>query len=346
MTNKNFFRTIIFLIILGLVFIGGISFVVDPYQQYREPKFYRMVNLNSSARFLNPGLIKNRDYSSIIVGSSMMENMDTREIQEKLCIYPLKQTFAGATPREINILLNYVRSLNKVDSIIYGLDLLTYFGDKNNMKVKMPMYLYDNNIFNDYNYLFSFDTYRYMAVILYKNLKKNTINIDELYCWNKNTKYSKEEVLKTFDKNKKININLEIKQELLEKMLENFEYNTLPLIRDNSSVKYTIIFPPYSILTYVNIYEIGTLLKFKEEVIKKLIQYHNVEAYDFQYLDNITFNLNNYKDYSHYSPKINSFMINSISEKKYLVTEENYLKNIMRLKEQIENFEIEKILAK
>lgn len=344
MSNKNFFRIIIFFIILGLISIGGISFIVDPYQQYREPKFYKMVNLNSSARFLNPGLIKNRDYNSIIVGSSMMENLNPLEIKEKLGIYPLKQTFSGATPKEINILLNYVNNLNKVKTVIYGLDLVTYSGNKNETKIAMPMYLYDNNIFNDYNYLFSFDTYRYMAIILLKNLRKNTISIDELYCWDKNLKYSKDEVLKTFDKNKKIEINLEVNEKLLEKMLENFQYNTLSIIDKTSKIDYVIIFPPYSILTYIGNKEVGTLLKFKEEVIKKLLSYDNIVMYDFQYLDNITFDLNNYKDYSHYSPRINSFMIDSISNKNYLVTKDNYIKNIELLKEQVKNFKIEDIL--
>ena len=67
MKEKKRFLIILTTIILGIILIGGISYIVDPYQQYRVPKFYKMVNLNSSARFLNPGLIKNRDYQNIIV---------------------------------------------------------------------------------------------------------------------------------------------------------------------------------------------------------------------------------------------------------------------------------------
>lgn len=337
MKEKKRFLIILTTIILGIILIGGISYIVDPYQQYRVPKFYKMVNLNSSARFLNPGLIKNRDYQNIIVGSSMMENLDPKIIKEKLSIYPLKQTFSGATPKEINILLNYTYSLKKVKNIIYGLDIIEYFGDKDKTKIQMPLYLYDNKIWNDYNYLLSFDTYRYMAIILLKNIKNNTIEIDDIYSWDKNLKYSKEEVLKSYKTIPKKIINFNENKELLNRMLNNFYENTYSIIK--SDIEYTIIFPPYSILTYTNFEEIGTYLKFKEEIINRLLELDNVRIFDFQYLDKITFNLDNYKDFSHYSPKISNLLIEYISQGKYEITskEENF-NNIEILKKQIENY--------
>lgn len=339
MKEKKRFLRILMIIILGIIFIGGVSYIVDPYQQYRVPKFYKMVNLNSSARFLNPGLIKNRDYESIIVGSSMMENMAPKFIEEKLKLYPVKQTFSGATSKEINILLNYIYSLKKVKNIIYGLDILVYFDDKDYTKIQMPLYLYDNNRYNDYNYLLSFDTYRYIAIILLKNLKKDTIEIDDLYSWDKNIKYSKEDVLKNYKKNQKEILNFNINEELLKRMMNNFEKNTLDVIRDD--IQYIIIFPPYSILTYTNINEIGTFLKFKKKVIDKLLELKNIQIYDFQYVDEITFDLDNYKDFSHYSPKISNLLIEYISEKRYKVnSKKENMENIEKLRQQIKNYKL------
>ena len=60
------------------------------------------------------------------------------------------------------------------------------------------------------------------------------------------------------------------------------------------------------------------------------------EFLDFQYLDKITFNLDNYKDFSHYSPKISNLLIEYISQGKYEITskEENF-NNIEILKNKL-----------
>ncbi len=60
------------------------------------------------------------------------------------------------------------------------------------------------------------------------------------------------------------------------------------------------------------------------DVVEKLLEYDNVEIYYFRNCTDITTNLDNYKDYSHFSPDINSMMTQCIANGECRLTQENY----------------------
>ena len=77
---------------------------------------------------------------------------------------------------------------------------------------------------------------------------------------------------------------------------------------------------------------------------KRLSEFSNVAIYDFQSAIEITTNLNNYKDFTHYHQNINNWMIEQIKVKNYLVTHYNIESHIDNLNIQIEDNVLNKVV--
>jgi hypothetical protein len=73
-------------------------------------------------------------------------------------------------------------------------------------------------------------------------------------------------------------------------------------------------------------------------IAERFLEYDNVEYYLFND-ERIMANLYNYKDLSHYSQSVNQFMAECFASKKYLLTRENYLSELEKLKNIVQNFD-------
>ena len=101
---------------------------------------------------------------------------------------------------------------------------------------------------------------------------------------------------------------------------------------DFENGEYTFFFPPYSALYWNYAREAGnaeTYLAFKAYAEEKLLEYENVRVFDFQNADFMT-DLDNYKDYTHYAPEINNWMLGCFANGKYLLTEPIQTEVLMR----------------
>ncbi len=80
-------------------------------------------------------------------------------------------------------------------------------------------------------------------------------------------------------------------------------------------MKFILFFPPYSIKAFRYLEEVKLLKKimlFKNYIGQVLLNYKNVQLYDFQNELNIISNNSLYYDFIHYKPIVNSYIINSI----------------------------------
>ena len=64
---------------------------------------------------------------------------------------------------------------------------------------------------------------------------------------------------------------------------------------------------------------------------------YDVTVYDFQHA-NFIIDLDNYKDTTHYTPRINDWMVESFAEDEYVVTEENSDEFQERLRDNVDAF--------
>ena len=318
--------TIIFL------FIGAFNYTFDPLQQYRASTFYKPHFTN--ARYLTPGLAKNYPYDSVIVGSSMTENFIISNVKEIIGFtHPIKFTSGGTTAHELKLILEVAFKHKNIQNVLYGLDFYAFSGDKKRLlhgKGSLPLYLYDDNYLNDYKYIFNIDTTKVsLKTTLIQSLKSKSIelNYNKMFEWQHRYKpndFNETKVLRMWNNPQiRFNKNFNVKNFSLEKLKQSFEYNLLSLIKKHPQTTFYIFYPPYSILAYIDAKSNGSLkniLMFKKYIFNELSKYKNVKLYDFQVAKEVTFNLNNYRDLTHYHQKTNHWILECIKNDQYLIT--------------------------
>ncbi|MGL5972804.1 MAG: hypothetical protein ACRCZK_03730, partial [Oscillospiraceae bacterium] len=154
MKNKKFFLLSIFITILMIFFIMLSIFIVDPFFHYHKPingLSYKLYN----GRYQNIGILKNFDYDTVIIGTSLTQNFKNSELDTLFNTNSVKASFPGATYKELNdSLVKGIKYNDKIKNVFRLIDFNAMLRDKDEMiDYNFPTYLYDDNIFNDVNYL-------------------------------------------------------------------------------------------------------------------------------------------------------------------------------------------------
>ena len=86
-------------VFVGLAAVAGLTIYVDPFFQYHKPlpSFPYLVDNQVS---MNPGLAKNMDYDSVLLGSSMTVNFNTDWFMEEMGLTTQKLSYNGAFPKD------------------------------------------------------------------------------------------------------------------------------------------------------------------------------------------------------------------------------------------------------
>jgi len=297
-----------------------INYISDPYQHYRKttiyPTFY-----GGDQRYLNPGIAKNYDYNSVILGTSMTEQFYIPDVNKILNLDFLKFSMSGSTLYEQNYILQTILRNKKLKSVIWGVDLFSMAGNiesYRNGKENFPFYLYDDNILNDYKYLLNIDTFSEFIKILkkyYITKERFYFMIDNIFI--SHNIASKENALNAFYENK-LNKNFKKEDYTFEKLKDNFEYNIIPIIENNKDIKFHIYLPPYSILAWSQISEnnwLSAAYLIKKYMYIRFKDFDNVYFYNFQENMNFITNLDNYIDTTHYGSSFNYVILKHIKNK-------------------------------
>lgn len=213
--------------------------------------------------------------------------------------------------------------------MLVGIDFLSYYGGIHRFKHggnSFPTYLYDENILNDYKYLISSDTLGRAFEIFAKREKDDWLyDYTKMYEWRSRT--NDKDVLKAiksrWENRQDFDNEASEDEKRLHFLKNNFDVNLKPLIDQNLDVKFTLFFPPYSILAYKTYEERGQLksfIEFKKYIVQSLSRYKNATIYDFQLADDVTYDLNNYYDLYHYNKHISKWILQQIKYDKYRVT--------------------------
>jgi len=307
-------------------FIGLFNYIIDPFQQYRRSTFYQVPYINS--RYLIAGMAKNFSYDSLIIGTSMAENFQIPEVSDMLSFSnPIKLTVGGGSVFDEATVLNTAIDTGKVKQVLFGLDIFCLRTDPN--AYPLPGYLYDNNILNDYHYLFNLDTLkRSLTYPFFQLAFKNHPRMDymRMFEWQFKTskqQFSSTKVIKAYQiERTRLSLNFPPKISSYQYMKNNFDHLMLPIIKQNRFIHFTILFPPYSILEYKLLIEnkhMETYLKIKTYISEQLLLLANVSLFDFQTEETITYNLDNYMDTRHYHQRINHWMLEQMKDDHYRI---------------------------
>lgn len=323
MNKKRNIIYFIFGIFSTSIILVGINYIIDPFQIYHKANFHKTIFMKGF--YLNAGLIKNYDYDSVSIGSSMTQNFIVDEIKNNLNYNkPIKLPVSGGNIIEHYTVLESAISTNKVKKVLFGLDIFSLKNSDN----RLPTFLYDNNIVNDYKYLFSIDTLKRSLTypMLHLTIPNNHPRLDYnlMFQWQHNHKEDDFNESKLRQEFEVATINFDNKANqatIINERITNFNKYITPIIENNKDIEFTFFYPPYSVLSFKKMSH-DTLNAFIETKIKLneiINRFDNAKIHDFQTEMSVITNLGNYKDLTHYHQKVNSWMLEQMREDNYLI---------------------------
>ena len=292
--------------------LGGIVFVIDPFNVYRADSDLKKI-IYQIPYYQNTGIARHAKYDTLITGSSMTQNFRAWWFNEKFGCNAVRLSFDGGILQDFDALLTCaLKSGNPIKAIYFGLDnyLITDDSKLNDIKDRVPTYLYDDNPLNDVNYLLNKDIlFSYIPTYFsYKRLA--TYDFYEMNAWDTtNPEFSEAEVYKSYCEPEAQDPVPE--DEFIDEsdvLLDTL----LKYIRENPDISFTFFAPPYSKLYWNSLKISGKLtatVAAMKHVYGELLKNENVRLFYFQNDFERIENLNNYKDETHYRTEYNEYML-------------------------------------
>lgn len=317
MKSKKIITATLSLLLCALLVTGTINVVVDPLFQYHKPWFGLKPNIIDE-RYQNAGIAKNFDFKNVIIGNSMTENFLVSDVEKVLNGKTVKLSASGSNVLYWTYLLNILeQKKERPQNILFNLDSGFFDSSDKSMKYNLPIFLYDNNFFNDVEYLFNFAiTQKYTFGTLKANISGNVPEYDKAFVWGYEKEIGKNVVLKEYESSKeeRLDSNTSIKFYTEGNLLLLSKYfESMP------DTQFIFFCSPFSVLYWKDKFDSGLLNEYKkqfEKTFEFMSQYDNVIVYFWtdEEILNIISNLDNYKDSTHYGMHINKDMLMRIGK--------------------------------
>ena len=347
--GKNFVKKFVFSSIIILIIMMLIMYIVDPFLYYRETDNLYWLD----SMFVSSGLIKNHNYDTAIIGSSMFQNFKMDWFREKLGYQPVNLTLGGMDVEETEMLMENVVREGKATRMVVCFDLISF--NIETSKGRYPTYIYDDNKWNDFKYLLGYEAWtKFLPLdiafnVLYQlfpnQMQEYVSYTDKDVLGNRveKQKFGADIVKEGYlDETKTVSKqNTEGMRDRLSNRLDVFIQNCD--FEQNSDIEYIFVMPPYSALYWYNAQQEGyydILMDSKKEVVNKLSKYNNVRIIDMHAIDGIA-DLNHYKDITHYDMILQEQIVDRIKDETNDLNMENIEESIQKLNSILEQFKEE-----
>lgn len=325
-----------------ILILSLIAFAVDPFYQFRyEENHY----FNNTAKFPGPGLVKNYEYDTLILGSSMTQNFDMELFRQELDAKPLHIGIGGMGVDELLAYIRLSEETGKCENYYICIDqyMLT---DAETFKT--PEYLFRDDAVSKLCYLFSYEVwFRYLpldAVLTAANALgvplpakfAQSSDIDLLANWENDFYYGRDVVIRNY-MNNEYGVSAVETEGLYERMTAWMDqlFESLP----GEKERYHFFFPPYSVLFWCDAKSEGYFEIYQEakRYFLEKAKYYGIEVFDFQAADCV-YDLENYKDMTHYRAEINDWMVSCFADGTYLLDADTLDANITKLRNAVDVF--------
>ncbi|RUM71967.1 MAG: hypothetical protein DSZ09_02180 [Sulfurovum sp.] len=336
--------------VVSLLFFSVIYYY-DPLKLFHKPWQYKTY-LQSNMRVQAAGMLRHWEYDSIILGTSVLENTSSKEASTLLDGNFINISMAGSDYFERSIVLNYALQKKKIKTVLYSMDNLgTIRKGDTHYPIKQWDYLYDSNMANDIQIylnnryltcLFSFeDKSRCMGSKVDLDRPKSWYKVKEHIAtfggfdhWiahrnqanMKHALYLITKSLKEIEKSK----HSTNQQRIIAGLTRSKQYLNhciVGYVQKYPKTEFIAIIPPYSRLVYAleaqkDIDSFAVYLQSIKYLVRVSKKYPNLKIYawgNHAFLDDLA----NYRDLTHFSEKINSWMLHAIQKKEGLLTIQN-----------------------
>lgn len=334
MKSKLWWGVNFIVLLCSLFAIMFFVYEVDPYFHFHKPYIERYYYEIKDERAQNNGIVKNFDYDALITGTSAAECFKTSEMDSIYGTESIKVPYSGGRYKEINDNVSVGLCHNEqLKTVIRGLDM-EFFFDYSNESIDIAdayEYLYNDNFFDDFRYLFSGRVVFKAAIMMMRHIKEDSGGItsfDEYANWSKYCEYGMNVVCNNITiLNNPDTQYAHLTNEDISIIYDNVSKNLTSIADDYPEVDFYYFITPYSAVWWNEQMSNGNIYRQIEAetyIIELLLQHDNIHVFSFNNITYITTDLNNYKDKEHYGEWVNSFMLKAIHDGEYKLTKDNY----------------------
>lgn len=342
---------------LSLLLVGSIAvtfYIVDPLQFFHRSHFLPEDMLSTNMREQAPGLLRNYDHDSIILGSSMLENTSADEASRKLGGKFLNVSVRASDFYERSFVLDNAFK-QELKNVIYSLDHFYLYCSMGNADYDLANWtgLYGKNPFR---FFLHYATRENFLNLFSENKGLSKVHLEYPVAWKFQPEFFNafggldkwaaqlhhphmqatvvKDILERAEEAGKQDSGRPQYMTTEEEIRAYLEKYLLKYVYEHPETNFYLIFPPYYRLTYAK------WLKFEPDQFKAYldsIRYlvgksdalPNLHIYGFEdqdFLDDIA----NYADPYHYHPKYNDQMLEAIKNGTELNSSniESYLQKI------------------
>lgn len=302
----------------ALLFVwAAVVWWFDPYLCFHRA--WGLKQVYSSSYAMIPGMLRNLDYDTVLIGSSMCKNFNISDLNAVAGGHAIKATSAGQTGEDVEKILHILlkeKAGRELKHLIIGVDLWAFAKGEGVGHWRNYAYLYYRRV--SWEYFFSADTLEAIGNCIVTNLASSEVegaekekDFDRMFgdkVWRfKYSQATMEARIRRVDE-----CPVAAKPETTG-YLERF---LLEPLAGHDRLRVDIIFPPYSVYFWSMLLATGKLdgyLARREEFARAVERRCPfVRIHDFQSDESIICDLDNYKDVNHFSPKINVLILKCV----------------------------------
>ena len=325
-----------------LALCAGIVRLVDPFFHYHAPNPEGEVWFDQRAQ--SAGLLRSQSYETVLMGSSLAANYRPFWFDVFYDTTTVKVTFPNGGFGEFDTALDYAYACQDVKRVIFGLDPNLLARSPAEEPSELPEYLYDDNPWNDGQYLLNKDA---LFRSVYTELKKaqgETTALQDAFVWDGNVFFSRQLALAGYTRPEESGTTAPA-----DFFLESSRANLATVTgwaEAHPDTEFIIYFSPYSILFWDGMDRQGeteAMLTMLADTIETLLAYDNVELQFFMADTDIITNLDNYADHIHVAGRVTYQLAEAMPTGKYRLTAENWRQVLDGLREFVVHYDYDSI---
>lgn len=344
MNAKRFFATVLAAVLLILGAAAAFVAWVDPLHTNRK------LEEGDTALFVNqryemPGLIRNQDYSAVVMGTSLVANFRASWFTEGTGLDTLKITFPDGWIREFDTALNLAYDTHpNLERVYFCLDPNILIRSDSQRTVELPQYLYDRNPFNDVEFYLNADSFVLALQTLRARMSGEGTDLDSAYIWDGTVGFTKVQALASYPRPEESGVTLPVDyyRAACDENLALVE----SWLTEHPDTEFTIWFPPYSVLYWDKMTREGSaeaVLWAVEYAVERLLEHDNVSVHCFLIDYTTICDLYLYTDHIHCSGVVTKFMADEMLAGRWHFTKENYQLRLDELRQFVANYNYDAI---